>query len=276
MSEVDLYTKIQEAAAAIQERVNIAPEVGIVLGTGLGNLASKIESATEIPVAEIPHFPNPKVVSHGGNLILGQLGGKNVVALEGRCHFYEGHTLEAITLPIRVFKSLGCDKVVLSNACGGLNPLHEKGDLLIIDDHINFMGANPLIGPNDDRLGPRFPDMCAPYDPKGIHLAEKIALEEGIRAHRGVYLALPGPCLETRAEYRMLKTWGADVVGMSTVPEVIVAVHEGLKAFGVSCITDLCLPDNLQPVSVEEIIEVAQGADPKISRIVTRLIEAWD
>lgn len=275
MSETDLYDRIEEAARAIRERVTGEPTVGIVLGTGLGNLASRIEDRQEVPVSEIPHFPTPRVVSHAGNLIVGRLGGKTVVALEGRCHFYEGHDLESITLPIRVFRSLGCDRVVLSNACGGLNPLHAKGDLLIIDDHINLMGVNPLIGPNDDRLGPRFPDMSAPYDPAGIARAEEIALEEGIRAHKGVYLALTGPCLETRAEYRMLRTLGADVVGMSTVPEVIVAVHEGLRVFGISCITDLCLPDNLQPVSVEEIIAVANEADPKISRIVTRLIETW-
>ncbi len=272
-SDTGLYDRVMAAAAAIEKRLPARPATGIILGTGLGGLASEIEGAVRIPYADIPHFPHPRVQSHQGNLIAGSIAGKPIVAMEGRCHFYEGYTLEELTLPVRVMRAVGVGTLVVSNAAGGLNPHHEKGDLLLIDDHINLMGVNPLIGPNDDRLGPRFPDMCRPYDPELLRLAESIALEEGIRVHRGVYVGLTGPCLETRAEYRLLRSCGADAVGMSTVPEVIVGVHAGLKILGISCITDLCLPDALEPVSVEEIIAVAGRAEPKITLIVCRLIE---
>lgn len=276
MIENDLYHRIEEATRAVRERSDTEPEFGVILGTGLGGFAAKVEDAVSIPFAAIPHFPHPRVISHMGNLLLGRVGGKPVAALEGRCHVYEGFSLEEVTLPVRVLRALGCEKLIVSNACGGLSPMHEKGDLLIIDDHINLMGGNPLIGPNDERLGPRFPDMSRPYDLEAIRLAEQIALEEGIRTHRGVYAAMTGPCLETRAEYRMLRTLGADVIGMSTVPEVIVAVHAGLKSLGISCITDLCLPDALEPVVVDDIIAVAGRADPLITRLVERLIERWN
>jgi purine-nucleoside phosphorylase len=275
MSETDLYTRVREAANAIQAKCSLRPRVGIVLGTGLSGLAEKVADPTRVDFTDIPHFPVPRVVTHGGSLLLGRIGDVPVAALEGRCHFYEGYSLEEITLPVRVLKVLGIEKLILSNACGGLNPLHAKGDILLIDDHINLMGGNPLIGPNDERLGPRFPDMCRPYDPRAIRLAEAIALEQGIRVHRGVYAALPGPCLETRAEYRMLRTIGADVVGMSTVPEAIVAVHAGLQTFGIACITDLCLPDCLQPVDIDEIIAVASAAEPKVARLTTELVGRW-
>jgi purine-nucleoside phosphorylase len=276
-SGVELYERIQEATRAIRAASQPAcpdsPRVGIILGTGLGGLAGEIEAAARIPYARIPHFPHPRVESHSGHLLLGRLGGQTVAAMEGRCHLYEGYSLEEITLPVRVLKALGVETLIISNAAGGLDPHLDKGDIILIDDHINLMGVNPLVGPNDERLGPRFPDMCRPYDPELIRLAEAIALEEGIRARRGVYAALTGPCLETRAEYRMLRILGADAVGMSTVPEVIVGVHAGLKILGISCITDLCLPDALEPVRIEDILAVAGKAEPKITRLVRRLIE---
>lgn len=277
---MDLYSRIEETMQFIRSHFSGRPEFGIVLGTGLGGLAEKIEDPVVIPYADIPHFPQPRVLSHSGNMLIGTIPAKDgsdktVVAMEGRCHFYEGYTLEEITLPIRVLHALGIDKLIVSNASGGLNPQFQKGDLLLIEDHINFMGVNPLVGPNDERLGPRFPDMIHPYDPEALKLAQAIALEEGIPGQTGVYLALTGPCLETRAEYRMLRTLGADAVGMSTVPEAIVAVHAGLRTFGISCITDMCLPDALEPVNITEIIEVANRSEPLISRLVRKLIERW-
>ncbi len=275
MPDSNLYSRVQEARDAVVSYCDLAPEYGIILGTGLTGLAREVEDPVSVPFSEIPHFPQPAVVSHGENLILGHVRGKPVAALEGRCHYYEGYSLEEVTLPVRVLRALGCDKLIVSNACGGLRTQHRKGDLMIIDDHINLMLSNPLIGPNDDRLGPRFPDMVEPYDRVAIELAERIALENGIRVHKGVYAALSGPCLETRAEYRMLQVIGTDVIGMSTVPEVIVAVHSGLRTFGISCITDLCLPDTLKPVDIDEIISVAESADPQITRLVSLLIERW-
>lgn len=277
---MELYSRIEETTQFIRSHFSERPEFGIVLGTGLGGLAEKIEDPVVIPYADIPHFPQPRVLSHSGNMLIGTMPAKDgtnktVVAMEGRCHFYEGYTLEEITLPIRVLHALGIDKLIVSNASGGLNPQFQKGDLLLIEDHINFMGVNPLVGPNDERLGPRFPDMIHPYDTEALKLAQQIALEEGIPSQTGVYLALTGPCLETRAEYRMLRTLGADAVGMSTVPEAIVAVHAGLRTFGISCITDMCLPDALQPVNIAEIIEVANRSEPLISRLVRKLIEKW-
>jgi len=270
-----LRARIEEAAAAIRRRSRIAPRFGITLGTGLGGLVREIQVEARIPFQEIPHFPEPRVTSHSGSLVLGSLGGKPVAALEGRYHVYEGYTLEEITLPIRVLKALGVECAIFSNAAGGLNPTFRSGDIMIIADHINLMGVNPLIGPNDDELGPRFPDMCEPYDAKLQAELEAIALENGIRAPLGVYSALTGPCLETRAEYRFLRTIGADAVGMSTVPEVIVAVHAGLRVAGISCITDLCLPDALKPVKIEEILRVAGEAEPKMTLLVRRLIERY-
>jgi purine-nucleoside phosphorylase len=269
----DLRTAINEAVAAIRKASKLTPDVGIILGTGLGAFAKKIKKDAEIPYEKIPNFPLSTVKGHAGNLILGKLSGKNVVAMEGRFHRYEGYTLQEVTMPVRVMKALGAKSLVVSNACGCLNPQWKKGDLLIIEDHINLMGDNPLIGPNDDSLGPRFPDMIEPYAKEYIAAAEKIALEEGIRAHKGVYAAMPGPCLETRAEYRYLRTIGADAIGMSTVPEVIVAFHAGLKTFGVGILTDVCLADALQPVNIEEIIAVANEAEPHLSKLIERLIE---
>lgn len=269
---LDLKAKVNEAADVITRKADIKPEVGIILGTGLSRLAEDIEKVAEIPYTQIPNFPAPTLAAHAGNLILGQLGGKPVVAMEGRFHLYEGYTMQQVTLPVRVMKALGVRSLVVSNACGCLNPQWQKGDLIIIEDHINLMGDNPLIGPNDDALGPRYPDMIEPYCLAYVEAAERIALEEGIRAHRGVYAAMTGPCLETRAEYRMLRTIGADAIGMSTVPEVIVAVHAGLKTFGAGILTDVCLPDALAPVNIEEIIGVAAKAEPSLTRLIERLI----
>lgn len=268
-----LRDKVEEAARAVQSRSKLTPRFGITLGTGLGGLTREIEVEARIPYSEIPHFPEPRVMSHEGSLVLGRIAGKPVMALEGRYHLYEGYSLEEITLPVRVMKAMGVEVSIFSNAAGGLNPIFRAGDIMVISDHLNLMGVNPLVGPNDDSLGPRFPDMCEPYDLKIVSRLEAIALESGVRASRGVYAALTGPCLETRAEYRFLRAVGADAVGMSTVPEVIVAVHAGLKVAGISCITDLCLPDALQPVKIEEILRVAAEAEPKMTLLVRRLIE---
>jgi purine-nucleoside phosphorylase len=270
----ELYDQIEEARLAVQARWPGRPRVGVILGTGLGGLAEEIEAEQVLSYEAVPHFPTPTVASHAGRLVCGRLAGKTVVAMEGRFHFYEGYSLKQITLPVRVMKALGCEVLIVSNACGGMNPQYDKGDLMVIEDHINLIGDNPLIGPNDDRLGPRFPDMSRPYDPELIRLALRVALEERVVCHQGVYVAVTGPNLETRAEYRFLRTIGADVVGMSTVPEVIVAVHSRLRVLGFSVITDMCLPDALQPVSHEEIVAVANAAEKRLGVVVRRVIEA--
>ena len=269
----ELTKQIDAAAAAIRAVSKTKPSIGIILGTGLGALAKRIEKEAEIPYGDIPGFPVSTVAGHAGKLMLGTLSGKKVVAMEGRIHLYEGYSMKEITLPVRVMKALGVKTLIVSNACGCMNPQWAKGDLLIIEDHINLMGGNPLIGPNDDSLGPRFPDMIEPYAKEYVELAERIALAEGIRAHRGVYVGLTGPMLETRAEYRFLRMIGADAVGMSTVPDVIVAVHAGLKTFGVGIMTDVCLPDSLQPVNIAEIIGVANAAEPRLSKLIEKMVE---
>jgi purine-nucleoside phosphorylase len=270
---MDLFDKVEAAAAAIRQVSNLRPEVGVVLGTGLSGLTGRIESPTTIPYDQIPHFPQPTVAGHAGELVLGRLAGKNVVALSGRFHPYEGHSLQEVTFPVRVGKALGIKALVVSNAAGGMNPLFRAGDLMLITDHINLMGDSPLIGPNDDRLGPRFPDMCEPYSRDLQTLALEVALEKRIPLQRGVYLAVMGPSLETRAEYRFMRFIGADAVGMSTVPEVIVAVHAGLKVLGFSAITDECFPDALKPVNIEHIVATANAVEPKLTEIVAACIE---
>jgi purine-nucleoside phosphorylase len=267
---MEMREQIVEAVAAIRGVCALEPRVGIVLGTGLNTLADKIEVSARISYGNIPHFPSDSL--HGGELVLGHLAGKPVVAMSGRFHYYEGFSLGQVTFPVRVAKALGVSALVVSNAAGGMNPQFQSGDLMIITDHINLMGDNPLIGPNDDALGPRFPDMSEPYARDLVDLAEKVALELGIKTRRGVYVAVPGPCLETRAEYRFLRTIGADAVGMSTVPEVIVAVHAGLKVLGFSAITDECFPEALKAVDIERIIAVANGVEPKLSAIVLECI----
>jgi purine-nucleoside phosphorylase len=268
----ELFDQIQEAKRAIQAKWAGRPRVGIILGTGLGGLVEEIETEAALPYGEIPHFPISTVESHAGRLVCGRLGGKSVMAMEGRFHFYEGYSLKQITLPVRVMKALGCEVLIVSNACGGMNPQWAKGDLMVIEDHINLLGDNPLIGPNDERLGPRFPDMSRPYDPELIRLARQVALEEQIVLQQGVFVAVPGPNLETRAEYRFLRAAGADVVGMSTVPEVIVGVHCGLRNLGFSIITDQCLPDALEPVNLQDIIATANAAEKTLRVLVRRII----
>jgi len=268
----ELFQKIKESCGAIREISKEAPEIAVILGTGLGNLVKKIEHAKEIPYHEIPHFPSSTVESHAGKLILGRLAGKSVAAMEGRFHFYEGYALEEVTFPVRVLKQLGAPRLIVTNAAGGLNLGFKKGQIVLIEDHINLMGANPLIGPNDPRLGPRFPDMCAPYSPRLIALAEQAAREAGVDVAKGVYLGVSGPCLETRAEYRMMRAFGADLVGMSTIPEVIVGVHEGMEILGISIVTDVCDPDHLHPVDIKEIIQTANEAGPRLDRLVEKTV----
>lgn len=271
-SEATLYEKVQAATEAVGKIIQKPPRAAVILGTGLGGLAKQIKNAKDAPYEDIPYFPTSTVASHEGRVVAGTLNGVPVLAFDGRCHLYEGWSFEEITLPVRVAKAAGAAALFLSGAAGGMNPQHEKGDLVLLEDHINLISGNPLIGPNDERLGPRFPDMCAPYDRKLLARAEEICLEERIRAHRGVYVAVSGPNLETRAEYRFLRAIGADVVGMSTVPEVLVAVHAGLRVFAASIVTDRCLPDALEPANIEAIIAVANAAAPKLTRLVSRLI----
>jgi len=267
-----LTAQIADAVECIRRNWSTPASAGVILGTGLGGLAAEIATEATFPYESIPHFPRSTTVGHAGQLVCGRLNGLPVVAMEGRFHSYEGYTHRQITFPVRVMRALGAQLLVVSNACGGLNPQFALGDIMVIDDHINLMNGNPLVGVNDDRLGPRFPDMSAPYDKKLVVRALEIARAENIAAQRGVYVAVTGPNLETRAEYRFLRTIGADVVGMSTVPEVLVAVHGGMKVLGLSIITDMCLPDALRPANIDEILAVAAEAEPKLRRIVVRLL----
>jgi len=269
---VNEWEKVQESVKLIREKTEIVPEIGIILGTGLSPLGEKIIEKVVIPYQEIPHFPVSTVESHLGNLVICKLGGKNVCAMQGRFHLYEGYHPLQIAFPVRVMKFLGAKILIESNAAGGLNPLFKPGDLVIIVDHINLMGENPLIGPNDERFGVRFPDMSEVYDNQLIKLAEEVALENKISVKKGVLVGLKGPNLETRAEYRFLRLIGADMVCMSTVPEVIAAVHLGLKVFGISVITDMCLPDALKPATFEEILKVASSSEPLLTELVEKLI----
>ena len=271
-----LYDRVQTAADTVRRRTALAPQVGIILGTGLGGLADEISVDAAVPYAEIPGFPLSTVETHAGKLLLGRLRGRPVVAMQGRFHRYEGYDLQQVTFPVRVLHALGARTLIVSNACGGMNPLWGPGDLVLLSDHINLLGDNPLVGPNDERLGPRFPDMSAPYDPELRAQARMIALELGIVLREGVYVAVPGPNLETRAEYRMLRAVGADVVGMSTVPEVIVAGHEGMRTLGLSIITDQCLPDALEPADIARIVATAQRAEPHLTRLIATLVERLD
>ncbi|MBA4067915.1 MAG: purine-nucleoside phosphorylase [Isosphaera sp.] len=268
----ELFDQIQEAAAAVRTKWPATPAAGIVLGTGLGGLAAEIAGPTVIPYEAIPHFPRSTAPTHKGQLVCGTLAGKPVVAMEGRFHFYEGYTLQQVTFPVRVMKALGANVLVVSNACGGMNPQWDKGDLMLIEDHINLLGDNPLIGPNDDRLGERFPDMCHAYDRDLLKLARRVALDQKIPCQQGVFVAVSGPNLETAAEYRFLRAIGADVVGMSTVPEVIVAVHGRMRVLGISVITDLCLPDALEPANLPDIVRTANEAEPKFRALVRGVV----
>jgi purine-nucleoside phosphorylase len=271
---LQLYGQIQEAAAEIRSKWSGKPHAGIILGTGLGGLVDEIRIEHSFEYEELPHFPRSTAIAHRGRLVCGQLAGLPVLAMEGRFHMYEGYSLQQITLPVRVMTELGAALLVVSNACGAMNPYFQSGDIMVIDDHINLMGDNPLIGINDDRLGPRFPDMCEPYDRKLADRALEIARRENIVAHRGVFVAVAGPNLETRAEYRFLRLIGADAVGMSTVPEVLVARHAGMRVVGFSIVTDMCLPDALEPVDVAKIIATANAAEPKLRTLVRGVLAA--
>jgi purine-nucleoside phosphorylase len=270
---LDLAEKIDQACQTIRARWKKVPHAGIILGTGLGGLTEEIQIEAEFDYEEVPHFLKSTATSHRGRLVCGTLEGVPVLAMEGRHHMYEGYSLKQITLPVRVFKALGAQLMVVSNASGGMNPQYACGDIVVIDDHINLMGDNPLIGINDDRLGPRFPDMCAPYDRALGEVALEIARRENFVAHRGVMVAVAGPNLETRAEYRFLRMIGADIVGMSTIPEVVVAVHAGLRTVGLSIVTDMCLPDALKPAVVSEIIATANHAEPKLRTLVKGILQ---
>lgn len=271
---MDKYlNQIKEAYSYIGSKVSGKPEVGIILGTGLGGLVKDIDVDQILPYGEIPHFPVSTVETHEGKLIFGKLGGKSVVAMQGRFHYYEGYTMKQITFPVRIMKKLGIHTLLISNAAGGMNPLYTRGDLMLIADHINLLGDNPLIGINLDEFGPRFPDMSEPYSEELMALAQDVALDNKIKLQKGVFVAVSGPNLETKAEYRFLRAIGGDVVGMSTVPENIVAVHSGLKVLGISVITDECFPDSLQSVNVAEIIETAKKAEPKLTMLMKNIIE---
>jgi len=269
----EFRAKRDEAVTFINEETDFQPEYLLILGTGLGQLADEIEAQHVISYDEIPHFPVSTVESHAGKLIFGKLGGKDVVAMQGRFHYYEGYTMQQIAFPVRVVKAIGGQTLLVSNACGGLNTNFSRGDIMLITDHINFLGDNPLIGPNDDELGPRFPDMSEPYTERLLELAENVALENAIKMHQGVYLAVTGPMLETKAEYRYMRQLGADVVGMSTVPEVISAVHMGMDVLGISVITDECFPDALEPVDIEDVLAAAAMAEPKMSQVIINVLE---
>jgi len=267
-----MLTSINEAVDFLKNKTAIRPTVGIILGTGLGGLVNEIEVVDEVSYEDIPHFPVSTVESHSGKLIFGKLGGKEVIAMQGRFHFYEGYSFEQVVFPVRVMKQMGIERLVVSNASGGVNPDFEVGEIMILNDHINFFPGNPLIGKNYDDLGPRFPDMSDVYDEKMIELAQAIAKDNGIRVATGVYLGLTGPTLETPAEYRMVRVLGADAVGMSTVPEIIAARHMEIPCFAISIITDLGVPGKIKKVSVADVIAVATRQEPKMTTIIKELI----
>ena len=268
---MELKQQIDEAVAAVAKKAGLKPSVGIILGTGLGALVREIKVEAVVDYADVPHLPKSTVETHHGKMHFGTLGGKTVVAFQGRFHLYEGYSAQQVSFPVRIMKGLGCKALVVSNAAGGMNRSYAPGDLVVIEDHVNLQGTNPLIGVNDDKLGPRWPDMCEPYDQKLIGLAMDLARESKIRAHKGVYVDVTGPNLETRAEYRWLSQF-ADVVGMSTVPEVIAAVHAGIKVLGISVVTDECVADRLKPADIREIIRVAGEAEPKLTRLMAGVI----
>ncbi len=264
---------IKAAVRAVRARTTLVPDVAVILGTGLGGLADEMVVEARIPYGDIPGFPLSTVESHAGRLLAGTLAGRRVLAMQGRVHLYEGYTPQEISFPVRVLARLGARTLVVSNACGGMHPLWSPGDLMLIADHINLLGTNPLVGPNDDHLGPRFPDMSEPYDAELRTLARAVGLALGVPLREGVYVAVTGPNLETRAEYRMLRALGADVVGMSTVPEVITAVHMGMRVLGLSIITDQCLPDALAPASLGQILATAREAEPRLTALVRGVVE---
>lgn len=273
MFDLTTYRRtVEEAAAFIAARTTLRPAIGLILGTGLGDLAREIAVEHELPYQEIPHFPVSTVESHHGRLLVGHLAGVPVLALQGRFHLYEGYSAQQVTFPVRVLKKLGVDTLLISNAAGGMNPHFRRADLMLLTDHINLQGVNPLVGPNEEAWGPRFPDMSAAYDPELNRIAERIALDRGIKLQQGVYVAVTGPNLETRAEYRFLRLIGADAVGMSTVPENIVARHMGMRVMAISVITDECFPDALAPVSITDVLAAAAEAEPKLTTLMKGVV----
>jgi purine-nucleoside phosphorylase len=268
----DLVAQIAAAAAFVRARAPLRPEVGIILGTGLGDFAQTLERVTVVPYRDIPHFPVSTVESHAGELHLGTLAGRSVAVMKGRVHYYEGYTMRQVAFPVRVLKALGCGTLIVTNACGGMNPAMPPGTIVVTTDHINLMGDNPLIGPNDESLGPRFPDMSEPYARALVALAEQVGRDLEMPLQRAVFVAVAGPNLETAAEYRFLRGIGADVVGMSLVPENLVAVHGGQKVLALNVVTDACLPDHLEPVDIPRILAVAAATAPRLIRLVTEVV----
>ena len=275
MKTYSLHSNLDQAVEAIRKKIAWEPQVVIVLGTGLGNLTQRVQIEETSSYSEIPHFPKSTVESHKGQLVFGSLSGKKVAVMEGRFHGYEGYSMQEVTFPVRVLRQLGAKILIVTNAAGGLNLQYKKGELVLIEDHINLMGLNPLMGPNDDRLGPRFPDMSEPYAKRLLKLTEEAAREVKIEVKRGVYVAVSGPNLETRAEYRFLRGMGADLVGMSTVPEVLVGVHMGMEILGVACVTDRCDPDHLEACDIKEIIKTANEAGPSLDRLLESAIKKF-
>jgi len=267
-----LKQQIDRAVSVVRERVSLAPQVAIILGSGLGALAGEVRADAVVPYAEIPGFPRSTVEGHAGNPLVGRLEGRAVAVMQSRAHFYEGYSLADVVFPVRVIRALGARVLLVSNAAGGINRLWSSGDLMIIADHINFMGSNPLMGPNDPDLGPRFPDMSQAYEPDLIALAERAALAEGIAIRKGVYAGVHGPSYETPAELRMLRGWGADAVGMSTVPEVIAARHMGMRVLGITAITDMATGEQIKTVTHEDVMAVAREIEPKFIRVVKRIV----
>ena len=264
---------IEEARDTLLPRLGMKPEIGIILGTGLGQFASAMKSAVSVPYGEIPNFPAASAPGAPGSLVTGSLSGQPTVVMNGRLHFYEGHSMRDVAFPVRLLRALGVRTLILTSAAGGMNPLYHAGDLVLIVDHLNLMGENPLVGPNEDSLGPRFPDMSEPYNRELIALACETAREEKISLREGIFAGVAGPNLETRAEYRFLRWAGADLVGMSVVPETIVAVHGGMRVLAFSVVTDLCLPDALEPIDVPRVLATAAGAEPLLTRLVTRILK---
>jgi purine-nucleoside phosphorylase len=269
---MSILDQVRETVTFLQSKISARPEVGIILGSGLGDFGAEIEVELSIPYAEIPHFPVSTVDGHQGTLLFGRVSGRQVVVMAGRFHYYEGYRISEVVFPVRVMKFLGISAICISNAAGGVHPDFHVGDIMIINDHISFATFNPLIGPNDPELGPRFPDMSEPYDKATIVRAKAIAASQGVKVHEGVYFGVTGPTFETRAEYRLIRTVGADAVGMSTVPEVIVACHMGLKVFAMSVITDLGIRDDLNVISHEEVLEAAKSAAPRMSALLKELL----
>jgi purine-nucleoside phosphorylase len=272
MAASELRQHVDEAVEALRKRTKIVPEVGVILGTGLGTLASSLEVEATVPYGDVPHFAISTAEGHKGELVFGKLAGRPAVVMNGRLHFYEGYTMRQVSFPVRVMNALGVHTLVVSNACGGMNPLFDPGDIMIVTDHINLMGDNPLIGPNDESFGPRFPDMSEPYDRTLVLLAEDVALAERLRVRKGVFVAVAGPNLETAAEYRFLRGIGADVVGMSLIPENLVAIHGGMRVLALAVVTDRCWPDALEPVDIPKILAVAAEAAPRLDRLVTGVV----